>query len=292
MTKILMQDISDHPNAAMVSWHGETYFSMLCPFHDDRNPSCLVYSTYYICKAASCARRGTLGTLKKQLDGWQASGANHPQATIKWADVLGLNGRPTDQFVAQAFAASENPGVRLWYERRGLGDMINKCQLGWWRGWFVTPVLDEMGTCLRVILRAGPTLEGQSNRYVVSPGPSCLFVPDWGLLHTRPHYMFFPFGCYDALTICKLRHPCATGAGPCTDFPIDLLNEHRRIIFIVPDGEPKEEKDKANRMAKELGWRGRVTLLDYPKNVKDPNGFLQMGRERDLVNQLAREALL
>jgi len=285
--KVSIQDVAEHPNAACVHWHGD-YLSMLCPFHDDREPSLLVYPTYFICKAASCSRRGTLQTLLTQLEHWQTSVEETPMLVVKWAAVLGTEGNPTDQFLAQACAAADHPGVRLWYKRRGLEGLIEKCQLGWWRGWYVTPVFDEGGKCQRVILRAGPTLEGLAPRYVVSPGPAMLYIPDWGLLHTRPRFMFFPFGVYDALTLCKLRLPCATGAGPCTDLSLDLLDEYRRYICIVPDGSPPEEASKALRAVKELGWRGKIVKLNYSVGIKDANDFLQKGKEKDLEKQLAR----
>jgi hypothetical protein len=71
--------------------------------------------------------------------------------------------------------------------------------------------------------------------------------------------------------------------------PIELLDRFRRHIYVIPDGQPPEEMDKARKVVYSLGWRGKLLALDYPDGVKDPNGFLQVGMEKDLARQLARE---
>jgi hypothetical protein len=293
MTKqpnITQEDVANHPNAVGVQWHGD-YFAMLCPFHEDHSPSLLVYADGFNCRSASCGQKGMLPRLYRQLGVAPPKADLLPKLTFSWSEICdGPGAVPREDFIALAHMTVQFPDVKGWYTRRGLtDDTINRCQLGWWRGWFVTPVFSERHEPIRVILRAGPSIEDNvPQRYMVSPGEAVLYVPDWGLLNTKPAYLCFPWGVYDALTTVQLRHPTVTGAGPCTDLPINLLEPFRRRIYVIPDGQPPEEIAKARHVVNDLGWRGRLIELDYPDDVKDPNGFLQTNRGALLERQLGR----
>lgn len=290
---VSQQEIACHPNAVGVHWHGD-YFSMLCPFHDDHSPSLMVYLNSFECRAASCGRRGKLSELRFQLDTSAPAADRMPQLTFAWDDLCeGEAMTPREDFIQQSHSAAQFPDVKEWYVRRGLSDdTIEFCLLGWWRGWFVTPTFDAAHKPIRLILRAGPSIERSvPSKYMVSPGAASLFVPDWGLLRTKPRYVVFPWGVYDALTTYQLRHPTLTGAGPCSQLPVELFDPYRRYIYVIPDGEPLGELALAKVLVKSLDWRGRLVVLDYPEGVKDPNGFLQTKRGAELERQLAAATL-
>jgi len=290
---VTQQAVACHPNAVGVHWHGG-YFSMLCPFHDDHSPSLMVYLNNFQCKAASCGRKGRLSELIFQLDTSTPAADRMPQLTFAWKDLCdGEAMTPREDFIQQSHSAVQFPDVREWYARRGFSDdTVEFCSLGWWRGWFVTPTFDEAHKPIRLILRAGPSIERSvPNKYMVSPGPATLFIPDWGLLHTKPRYVVFPWGVYDALTTYQLRHPTFTGAGPCSQLPVELFDPYRRYIYVIPDGEPPEELILAKKLVKSLDWRGRLVVLDYPDGYKDPNEFLQAEHGAELERQLTMATL-
>lgn len=284
---ITQAEISAHANAGNITWHGD-YFSMTCPFHDDESPSCLVYSDGFSCQAAGCREYGSLWKLKQKLNEVPLV-SSVLNSRFNWRTVCDLkDGQyvPRLDFIAEAEAAAQIPDVAAWYERRGIASMVESCQLGWWRGWFVTPVFDARHQPLRLIFRSGPSVEGK--QYLVSPGPPVLYVPDWGLLHTKPTHLLVPFGCYDAITLAMLRYPAVTGAGPCLGMDAELFRLFRRRIHIIPDGSPPQELDAARHIAATLGWRGKLDELDYPNGDKDPNDFAAHGHILLLEKQLGR----
>lgn len=284
---ITQQQISEHPAADGVAWHGDSYFSMRCPFHEDESPSLLVYHDGFQCRAASCGQRGSLASLWDEMQGDIAAPITQVTSHIRWGEILGEDKRPTERFICEAEDAAQFPDVAAWYGRRGLGDMVERCRLGWWRGWFVTPVFDQDGKPLRVVLRAGESIVAPE-RYRISPGPAVLYVPDWGLLSTKPEYLVVPFGVYDALSAAALRFPAATPLTGC-QVPSGLLDPFRRRIYVIPDAEPPEEREKARGLAVDLGWRGHLAEMEYPAGCKDLNDFLQQGKADCLRQQLGRQ---
>lgn len=287
--KILQQDVSSHPSAEQVRWHGD-YFSMLCPFEHvggvfESNPSLLVYGNGWHCQSANhpLPPGGTLRRLWDVLEGREAAVHEGPALVIRWSEIA-PGGAPRMAWIEAAWEAARFPDVAAWYHRRGFGmTEIDKYLLGYWRGWYVTPVFDERRVPLRVVLRAGPTIERSVNhRYLCSPGPACLFVPDWGLLRTRPKNLTVVFGIYDALTLAVLRVPAATGTTG-TNLPPELLDPFRRTIYVAPD---KGEEVAARKLVRDLGWRGKLNTLKYPPGLKDPNDFLAHRMMSKLIVQL------
>ena len=283
---ITQEQISEHPAADGVTWHGD-YFSMRCVFHEDTNPSLLVYHDGFQCKAASCGQLGSLLRLWEELQGDPSAPITQVTSFVRWREILDADKHPTEKFICEAEAAAQFPDVAAWYERRGLASMIERARLGWWHGWFVTPVFDEEGRPLRVAFLAGESVVA-SERYRISPGPAVLYVPDWGLLHTKPDYRVVPFGIYDALTAAALRFPAATPLTGCQIQP-ELFDNFRRRIYVIPDAEPPEEREKARALAVDLGWRGNLIDLIYPDGCKDMNDFLQKGKADCLRQQLGRQ---
>ena len=54
--------------------------------------------------------------------------------------------------------------------------------------------------------------------------------------------------------------------------------------MVIPD---RDEYSAAKVLAGRLGWRAGVLKIDYPDNIKDPAGFLEIKRRDDLNRMLA-----
>jgi hypothetical protein len=67
-------------------------------------------------------------------------------------------------------------------------------------------------------------------------------------------------------------------------FKTEWMKSYRKPIIIVPD---KGEQAQAKKLAASFGWRGKLGRLSYPGEFKDPNDYLQAGRGKDLLNELA-----
>lgn len=282
---VTQQDIAEHPNARQVSWHGG-YFSMCCPFHDDDSPSCLVYQDWFQCVAAGCEKGGRLYSLYKKL-GVSPAFAEYAKAMrIPWSSLLDEFNRPRAEFIDEAVSGVQFPDVIKWYLDRGFSEEdVERYRLGYWRGWYVTPVYDDAHQPLRVVLRSGPSL--YKKQYVTSPGDEVLYVPDWGLIHTKPQLLVVPFGVYDAITIAKCRYPAATPLAP-TGNNASLFDRFRCSIYVLPDAEPPEEYEVARRLVIDLGYRGHLVKLPY-NGLKDANDFLAAGKIKLLTEALGRE---
>jgi hypothetical protein len=175
-----------------------------------------------------------------------------------------------------------NPNLDIGIRNRGISRRtIQQLKLGYWAGWYIIPIFDDLGTFLGAVARAGGSIEENCERFSNSPGPAKIYYVYPCFRWDRP-YIFLPFGIFDAISIFECGFPAATWiAGK--SVAASALNFFRGRIIIVPD---KDEEPEARHLADQLGWRGSVLLLDYPEGAKDPNDYLKLGLRKQLIKQL------
>jgi hypothetical protein len=261
------------------------YIVAPCPFHQDSDPSLLIYPDgFFHCLAASCGRSGRLITLWNKIEGQPI--IVRPEKRIHYSSprkMIVESGLPDDQFAYQAYIDLSKFTTFQWYlEMRGLADAIDVHELGYHRGWYTIPVWDSEYKFQKLIFRTAPHVQKALNgtRYWADGKPT-MYVPDWHLL-SKGDYIILVYGIMDALTLNKFRYPVVTPTHGHTFDPA-WLSQYRKPIFVIPD---RGEERKALELVSNMGWRGKMVRLDYPEGMKDANDFLSAGREKELLAQL------
>jgi DNA primase len=249
----------------------EDYIAGLCPFHADHSASLLVYEDGFRCQA--CNKQGSLKYLYANLQGKPFVLSLEKKQRFSWK--LGAE----EIWKKSLSCLQNNPNLDIGIRNRGISrKTIQQLRLGYYQGWYIVPIFDDLGTFLGAVARAGGVIEQNCERFSNSPGPAKIYYTPIG---SEP-YMFFPFGIFDAISIYDCGFPTATWiAGKSVS--ASALNFFRGKIIIVPD---KDEEPEARRLADQLGWRGAVLLLDYPERTKDPNDLLKLGLRKQLIQQL------
>ena len=265
-------------------WHGR-YFLAKCPFHDDTKPSLLVFPDGAIC--LGCHRKATLAQVYYRIQNhrrWETS----KDSGIPRLDLVNWkNMPPLDELAEEAHSFLVNyPEQQDYLQQRGVAELIDDCTLGWWLGWYTVPLYDEHHVPIGIVLRASPAVEAKTGaRFLIPPSqPPLLYVPDWGLVK-RAQKARIVYGVFDALTLRKLRLPVMTVVpGGTHRTHAEHYDAFRIPLEVVPD---QGEEETARLLVAGLGWRGKLRRLDYPPGAKDPNDFSRLGKEADLVRQLA-----
>lgn len=260
------------------------YVSGICPFHEDRKPSLLVFDDGWF-RCLGCSRSGNHEYLWSQLKTHAPSFA--PAERTRWkAPRLPKRKEAVDDLIWQAHQTLLDIPSRGWYlQNRGLEGRIIPCKLGWFDGWVTVPIFDSGDEPLGVVLRAGPHIQKVSGERFIQPQGQkpLLYVPDWKLLGDSKG-LIVVYGLFDALTLAELRVPSCTTTGGKGVFPSEWLDFYRGRITIVPDA---GEDEDARELASKLGWRGRVLMIDYPNKCKDANDMLMRGHRKALLGALA-----
>ena len=249
----------------------EDYIAGTCPFHHDTAPSLLVYEDGFRCQA--CGKQGSLKYLYAKLQGKPFVLSLEKKQRFSWR--LGA-----EEIWKRSYAClQKNPNLDIGIRNRGISRRtVQQLKLGYYQGWYVVPIFDDLGTFLGAVARAGGAIEENCERFSNSPGPAKVYYEPNG----PAPYMFFPFGIFDAISIWDCGFPAGTWiAGK--SVAASALNFFRGRIIIVPD---KDEEPEARHLADQLGWRGSVLLLDYPEGAKDPNDYLKLGLRKQLIKQL------
>lgn len=248
-----------------VNWHGR-YFSALCPFHQDTEPSLLVFADGAFC--LGCNRRATLEQLAKLRTNASFSRFPEQSSVLDWTNMP-----PAEEI---AFDAAQM--LRVFVDQakylidRGLTrDRLEMAQVGWYMGWYTFPLFAQNGDFRGLVLRSSPAIQNQTGlRYITPPGQApLLYVPDWARLQ-RAKEVVVVYGIIDALYLAELGVPVVTGSLG-KRIPSQLLQAVQRPMVVLPD---LGEESQAQQLAASLGWFGKgVRQLSYPVGVKDPNGF-------------------
>lgn len=253
-----------------VHWHGR-YFSAQCPFHDDHEPSLLVYPDGCFCLGER--RRYSLQVVERKIKG-------QPTRPTEWKSAYRFNWRDTPDPETMADdgyrALHRQPALMSYLKERGLNaDFIRQALIGWWDGWYTFPIYGAEGNFRGLIIRASPAVEKATRcRYLTPPGqPDMLYSPDWTLWHSleKLRNIFIVYGIFDALLLSQLGLSCLTSTFG-QKLSSELLATLRCPITILPDDHPHEIQS-ARLLAASLGWRGKAKVLKYPKGIKDPAGF-------------------
>jgi DNA primase len=266
------------------------YVSALCPFHDDRSPSLLVFETkpgqkhgWFQC--LGCDARGTHEYLYSVLEG--APVRVVPQEKTSW----GLPPLPDTQEDWEALAYASHNAIRDrphlgWYwQLRGVDSRIEPNKLGWYRGWYTVPVFDKEGDFTRLILRAGEHIEKSTGlRYYTSPGHPVIHVPDRRKFYEATSIAIV-FGTVDALALATLGIPVCTSTAGKAQFDPTWLSAMSPYVYVIPD---MGEETTAIELANKIGGRARVVRLTYPDHCKDPADYLKFDRGKQLQKELAR----
>jgi hypothetical protein len=258
------------------------YIVAPCPFHNDNSPSLLIFPDgYFHCLAASCSVSGTFKMLWNKLAGQPLF--IHPERRISYNAPEAIKDFETREELAyQAHLHLTKYSRGYYLESRGLADAIEIHELGYWRGWYTFPVWNRDLSFHNVIFRTSPPVQFALNgtRYWADFKPT-LYVPDWNLIR-KADYIVVVFGILDALTLNKFRYPVVTPTHGHT-FDVGWLADYRKPIYVIPD---KGEERKVLQMIGDLGWRGKMTTMEFPDGMKDANDFLTAGREDQLIAQL------
>lgn len=273
------------PDAKMMS---KGYLLMTCPWHDDAKQSLLVYPDGWVCMG-ECNTTGSLDKLYSELN---KPGSTRRSATDKFA------GRPPrvpsrpDKLAEFIWAAHDtikrNTSHRWYLRQRGVEDRIETCKLGWHEGWVVVPVFSRDGEVVGAYLRAGPQAERVTGLRFTQPvgQKPMMYVPEWPLLRDTTRPLAVVYGMFDALSLSELRIPVATTIGGATSFDANWLAFWPNRVILLPD---RGEEDIARELSAGLGWKGRVKYLDYPEDCDDPADYLQTGKRKQLLAELAPE---
>ena len=272
---------------------GTDYVLGLCPFHDDTNPSLVVYgrSNHYECFA--CGARGSLAKLANAISnnvsnfggGGSRSGILSSVDRTPWRERPSWNNRDLAQYCLEAHARYQELTQTHWYlQDRGLHESVVPYGLGWDNGWYTVPVRDNTGRVKAAVARAGPHVENKTQmRFDMPLGqPGQLYVPDWDLVG-RSTKLYVAFGVFDAISLAHVGLASASPTAGKKSVDPTWFDDIDKPIIIVPD---RDESMDAHHLAMGLDWRGRVLHPEYKDGEKDPNDILVKRGRKGLVRAM------
>jgi len=260
-----------------VTWHGR-YFSAKCIYHDDNSPSLLVYEDGAYC--LGCQKKVSLKALWKRVSGQKEVVRETPGRMFDWNAYGSLEALAD---TAHETLINYRQTFGRYLDDRGIGSCITSNWLGWERGWYTVPLFSRLREFTGLIIRASPAIQAAYRiRYLFPPGQApTLYVPNWNRIKD---YAYVVFGIIDALAFSALGFPVVTSTHG-QNFPAHLLDDLRIPLTIIPD---RGEETMARRLVSNLGWRGRLHLLNYPEGCKDPADYVKYNQTRNLPILLPR----
>ena len=254
------------------------YVLMRCIFHDDKNPSLLVYEDKYKC--LSCDAFGDTKDLLLRLQSHSIIPQGKPQHKIRNPFTRWMKEDSLFQVLKIAYHYLRDfPQQGIYLRKRKVTpNMISKLKLGYLDGFYLIPILDTSQKPVGAITRVGETIKGA--RYFVprDQDPNLLFSPDWDQVRESKE-LYLTFGVFDAMAI----HQCGKAAMSTTTgkrLHPSVLQDFRKRIIIFPDS--GEEAD-GKKLANQLGWRGRVLVHDWPIGMKDPHNLFMAGQLQGIL---------
>lgn len=263
----LIEKLEGHPYS--------NYFSCWCPFDKHKSPALLVYDDgLFVC--LSCGKKGT----HKFLDRYIGSHFRPQQTQCQPSRVLPQWRRWEQKYddlegiVYHAHRSLKRQAMfQSFFKARKILEYVDEGNCGYLDGWVLFPVYDDRKKLLDVVVRA--TSGKGDTRYVVAPrddrGIRPLYVPSWQKVNNADT-VYVVYGVIDAISLHLSGLPSVTGVTG-KSLHADVLLPLRKRFVIVPD---EGEEQEAHKLANQLGWRARVKELEYPDNVKDPDGLRKM----------------
>lgn len=274
MARTDLHDILDYlPNANAYLRNDNPYLAARCLFHQDSDPSMMVNENTYVC--LSCGAHGRTSQLLEYLE----SGKVLPKQEPKYYPQLWRCLQDSDMNV-EDLAIEAHHRLMIHYDNayylktRGIDSTIKKLLIGYYNGWYTFPIMSDNYEILGMVARASETMQTQSKfRYMTPPNqPTMLYVPDWKLVHASS-FLVVVYGIIDAISLSVIGFP-AVSFSQGHKSPPELLKDFRKKIYIIPDGDMKDEK-AIMQLYLNLDWRGKIIDLPYPEGTKDCNGILE-----------------
>lgn len=258
-----------------VQWHGDRYFSAICPFphdgHIENHPSLLVYPDGFSCMG--CERSGTLKYLASIVA--RTPTLTHsvkvtiPAILPKWRKWASRFGDVSEiARVAHAYL-KKFKGHQKFFVHRKIDQFIDAGLFGYLDGWLLFPVINQKGEVIDIVVRA---TSGKSAgiKYVVKPDSARkypnIYVPNWKRV-MESDTVYIPYGMIDAWAFEDLGLPAITGTTGKSLSALQIRPLNKRTI-IVPD---RYEESAAYSLSRELGMFSKVKILKWPENTKDPD---------------------
>lgn len=242
------------------------YFSSLCPFHDDHNPSFFVHQDRFHC--ASCGKSGTLEYLNKYLNGRTIKITPNSSVVLpswrRWEQEYGC----LEEIAYHAHGAIKRFPEWMWYFKdRKIDQFFEQGLFGYLDGWALFPVLNPRHKVENIVVRH---TKKSGTRYAIKKleeQKQLLYCPNWSRVQNSD-YVYVCYGIVDAWAFEAIEKPCVTGITG-KSLNADLLRPLKKDSYlIVPD--EWEERD-AMYLANSLGWRGKKINVWYPEGTKDPD---------------------
>lgn len=247
------------------------YLAAKCVFHEDRNPSLMIYPDHYYCK--SCGNSGTTARLLRYLETGNFHTSEyevyHPQLWRKLGDF-----DPEDVCIEAHYYLKHHPDILYYLRDRKIDTLYETLKIGFLDGYYIFPIFGGNHEILGLVARAGPVLQKETGiRYLIPPHQdlSLLYCPDWDQVQ-ESNYVLAPFGVFDAITLKMMGYPAISGVVG-HKLMVESFQHLRKKIIFLPDGDRRDDRD-ARLLASSLDWRGRVIFLNYPPDAKDCNEIL------------------
>ena len=251
------------------------YVAANCVFHDDENPSMLVFEDGYKC--LSCGARGNLEKLLKKINYTEFEpkklGGKFVDFRNPFSRWLREFSESIPEFCYNAYGNLKRwPDQACYLKRRGISHLIDDQKLGYKDGWYIFPVRDRHGDIISAVARAGETLQDSKDvRYILpNDSPKVLYCPSWEYVKDQA-VVRVTFGIIDSLSIYSMGMAVVSGLTG-KSLKAELFDGIRKRIEIIPDF---GEEDSARKLASRLGWRGSVKRLNYPEDSKDSSDVFQ-----------------
>lgn len=269
------------------------YFTAICPYHRSEpvRSSLFVYIGGHDFKCRSCGKYGSLEALNAKLSGKLIGPSpdtvsSKTQARVPFMKWLRQYGSFESAANYAYKVAKNNDFLISFFAARKVSECIRVGRFGWIDGYYSFPVYSQDGTFVDWVVRSSPSKKNIDSKYAVKPHekgePPHLYCPSWERVENS-NTVYVPFGILDSWTV------YLAGLASITTITGQMINtsmfsDIRKHIVVIPD---YNEEVSARKFVNELGWRGKLLLIDWPDGCKDLNDVhMKYGIEKvkELIN--------
>jgi len=263
----------------------KNYVAIVCPFHEDHTPSCIVHADTYSCK--SCGAYGKTESLlgssvEVPIYSLPDKQSEFKNPFSKWSYKQSLK----DTLKAAWINNIEHPCQYLI--DRGIPTRSQfKYGIGILENWILFPIDNIQGEIIGATGRRGENNPSPA-KYINPFGqdPNLLYVPDYNIIK-RSNHILLVFGILDAVTLAMMGLPAiSTTTGK--QLGDDPLWKYPGKIIVIPD---KHEELDGYKVANKFGLRGKLHLPDYPDDAKDVNDLWRF-HNKEFIERMRFDALV